>query len=93
MPTLAFRGEHITLAQALKLAGLAESGGQAKRPGRGGTIRGNGRGDAKQKVKAARRTHAHNLRGKSYYTGRPVKGASSWLGQGITCPPCGGSLR
>jgi ribosome-associated protein len=28
--TLALRGEYITLAQALKVAGLAETGGQAK---------------------------------------------------------------
>jgi ribosome-associated protein len=30
MPTLQLRGDHITLAQALKAAGLTESGGQAK---------------------------------------------------------------
>jgi ribosome-associated protein len=28
--TLALRGDHITLAQAVKAAGLADSGGQAK---------------------------------------------------------------
>jgi ribosome-associated protein len=30
VPTLNLRGEHITLAQALKAAGLAGTGGQAK---------------------------------------------------------------
>ncbi len=30
MTTLLLRGEHITLAQALKAAGLADTGGQAK---------------------------------------------------------------
>ncbi len=30
MTTLLLRGEHITLAQALKVAGLADTGGQAK---------------------------------------------------------------
>ena len=39
MTTLSLRGEHITLAQALKAAGLAESGGQAKHLVRTGTIR------------------------------------------------------
>ncbi len=38
MPTLTLRGEHITLAQALKAAGLADSGGQAKHLARGGTV-------------------------------------------------------
>jgi ribosome-associated protein len=38
MPTLTLRGEHITLAQALKAAGLADSGGQAKHLARSGTV-------------------------------------------------------
>ena len=38
MPTLTPRGDHITLAQALKAAGLADSGGQAKRLARSGTV-------------------------------------------------------
>jgi ribosome-associated protein len=36
------RGEHITLAQAVKLAGLAETGGQAKHLVRSGEVRVNG---------------------------------------------------
>jgi ribosome-associated protein len=43
MPTLTLRGEHITLAQALKAAGLADSGGQAKHLVRGGSVTVNGR--------------------------------------------------
>jgi ribosome-associated protein len=42
MPTLPLRGDHITLAQALKAAGLADSGGQAKHLVRGGTVTVNG---------------------------------------------------
>lgn len=42
MTTLQLRGEHITLAQALKAAGLAESGGQAKHLVRDGTVTVNG---------------------------------------------------
>jgi ribosome-associated protein len=38
MPTLALRGEHITLAQAIKAAGLADSGGQAKHVVREGKV-------------------------------------------------------
>jgi ribosome-associated protein len=38
MPTLTLRGEHITLAQALKVAGLADSGGQAKNVVRDGLV-------------------------------------------------------
>jgi ribosome-associated protein len=30
MPSLPLRGDHITLAQAVKVAGCADSGGQAK---------------------------------------------------------------
>src|SRR5262249_10074438 len=41
--TLRLRGEHITLAQALKAAGLADSGGQAKDPARGRRVNVNGR--------------------------------------------------
>ena len=40
--TLILRGEHITLAQAVKAAGLAGSGGQAKHLVRQGAIRVNG---------------------------------------------------
>ncbi len=42
MPTLALRGESITLAQAVKAAGLADSGGQAKHLVRAGGVRVNG---------------------------------------------------
>ncbi len=42
METLTLRGDHITLAQALKAAGLADSGGQAKHLVRGGTVTVNG---------------------------------------------------
>lgn len=42
MPTLSLRGDHITLAQAVKAAGLADSGGQAKQLVRGGTVLVNG---------------------------------------------------
>jgi ribosome-associated protein len=39
---LALRGEYITLAQAVKAVGLADSGGQAKVLVRGGSVRVNG---------------------------------------------------
>jgi ribosome-associated protein len=39
---LELRGEHITLAQALKAAGLAGTGGQAKHLVRGGEVTVNG---------------------------------------------------
>lgn len=39
---LPLRGEHITLAQALKAAGLASSGGQAKHLVRAGAVQVNG---------------------------------------------------
>lgn len=42
MTTLTIRDEHITLAQALKAAGLADSGGQAKHLVREGTVTVNG---------------------------------------------------
>jgi ribosome-associated protein len=42
MPLLTLRGEFITLAQAVKAAGLAGSGGQAKHLIRQGSIRVNG---------------------------------------------------
>jgi ribosome-associated protein len=42
MTTLAIHGEFITLAQALKAAGLAGSGGQAKHLARSGTVSVNG---------------------------------------------------
>jgi ribosome-associated protein len=40
--TLALRGEHITLAQALKAVGAADTGGQAKHLVRGGAVTVNG---------------------------------------------------
>jgi ribosome-associated protein len=40
--TLALRGDHITLAQALKAVGLADTGGQAKFMVREGTATVNG---------------------------------------------------
>jgi ribosome-associated protein len=40
--TLTLRGEHITLAQALKVVGVADTGGQAKVLVRTGTITVNG---------------------------------------------------
>jgi ribosome-associated protein len=42
MPLLSLRGDHITLAHAIKAAGLADSGGQAKHLVRGGTVMVNG---------------------------------------------------
>ncbi len=42
MPTIPLRGAHITLAQAVKAAGLADTGGQAKHLVRSGTITVNG---------------------------------------------------
>ena len=42
MPTLPLNGDHITLARALKAAGLAASGGEAKHVVRGGDVRVNG---------------------------------------------------
>lgn len=42
MTTIALRGDHITLAQAVKVAGLAETGGQAKTLVRAGVVRVNG---------------------------------------------------
>jgi ribosome-associated protein len=42
MPTLPLRGDHITLAQAVKAAGFADSGGQAKRLVREGFVTVNG---------------------------------------------------
>jgi len=42
MPTLPLRGEHITLAQAVKAAGLADTGGQAKHRVRCGEFQVNG---------------------------------------------------
>jgi ribosome-associated protein len=42
MATLTLRGDHITLAQAVKAAGLAETGGQAKMIVRTGVVRVNG---------------------------------------------------
>jgi ribosome-associated protein len=42
MTTLALRGAHITVAQAIKAAGLADTGGQAKFLVREGAVRVNG---------------------------------------------------
>jgi ribosome-associated protein len=42
MPSLPLRGDHITLAQAVKVAGMAESGGQAKYLVRAGRVTVNG---------------------------------------------------
>jgi ribosome-associated protein len=42
MPTLPLRGAHITLAQAVKAAGFADSGGQAKHLVREGSVTVNG---------------------------------------------------
>jgi ribosome-associated protein len=42
MQQLTLRGDHITLAHAVKAVGLADSGGQAKHLVRGGTFRVNG---------------------------------------------------
>src|SRR5262249_34412884 len=43
VPTpITLRGEHITLAQAVKVAGLADTGGQAKLLVRAGKVRVNG---------------------------------------------------
>jgi ribosome-associated protein len=42
VPTLPLRGEHVTLAQAVKAAGFADTGGQAKHLVREGTVTVNG---------------------------------------------------
>jgi ribosome-associated protein len=42
MTPLPLRGEFVTLAQAVKIAGLAETGGQAKLLVRNGAVRVNG---------------------------------------------------
>ena len=42
MSTLSLHGDHITLAQALKAAGLADTGGQAKHLVREGRVTVNG---------------------------------------------------
>lgn len=42
MPSITLRGDHLTLAQALKASGLTSSGGEAKHLIRGGTVRVNG---------------------------------------------------
>ena len=42
MPTLPLRGDYITLAQAVKAAGLADTGGQAKYRVRSGEFQVNG---------------------------------------------------
>jgi ribosome-associated protein len=43
MPTLPLQGEHITLAQAVKAAGFADTGGQAKYLVREGKVTVNGK--------------------------------------------------
>ena len=47
MASLPVHGEHITLAQALKAAGMADTGGQAKALIRGGDVTVNGEVEAK----------------------------------------------
>ena len=42
MTSLPLRGDHITLAQAVKVAGLADTGGQAKHLVRAGNVTVNG---------------------------------------------------
>ncbi|HLJ91799.1 MAG TPA: RNA-binding S4 domain-containing protein [Gemmataceae bacterium] len=42
MPALRLRGEHVTLAQAIKAAGFAETGGHAKALVREGVVTVNG---------------------------------------------------
>lgn len=42
MPTLPLRSDHITLAQAVKAAGFADTGGQAKHLVRQGSVTVNG---------------------------------------------------
>ncbi len=42
MPALPLRGEHVTLAQAMKAAGFADTGGQAKALVREGEVTVNG---------------------------------------------------
>jgi ribosome-associated protein len=42
MPSITLKGDHITLAQAVKVAGLTDSGGQAKNLVRDGSVRVNG---------------------------------------------------
>jgi ribosome-associated protein len=54
MTTLLLRGEHITLAQAIKAAGLADSGGQAKQLVRSGAVTVNGTVD----TQPGRKLHA-----------------------------------
>ena len=43
MPNLPLRGDHITLAQAVKAAGFADTGGQAKHLVRDGKVQVNGK--------------------------------------------------
>ena len=47
MPTLPLRGKHVTLAQAVKAAGFADTGGQAKHLIREGTVSVNGQGETR----------------------------------------------
>ncbi len=47
MSTVVLQGEYITLAQALKVAGLVESGGEAKHTVREGNVRVNGAAEAR----------------------------------------------
>jgi ribosome-associated protein len=52
--TLGLRADHITLAQAVKAVGLADSGGQAKQLVRGGTVTVNGT----REIQPGRKLHA-----------------------------------
>jgi ribosome-associated protein len=54
MPTLPLRGDTITLAQAVKAAGLADSGGQAKHLVRDGGVRVNGAAETRPGRKLVR---------------------------------------
>jgi ribosome-associated protein len=54
MNTLKLRGDHITLAQALKAAGFAGTGGQAKMLVRSGTVLVNGEAE----TRPGRKLHA-----------------------------------
>jgi ribosome-associated protein len=58
--TLVLRGSHITLAQAVKAAGLADTGGQAKMLVREGFMRVNG----EAVVQPGRKLHAGDTFGK-----------------------------
>lgn len=68
MATIQLKGDHITLAQAVKLAGLADTGGQAKHLVRAGLVRVNGA--------------AEDRPGRKLYAGDRVgKGGEEWVVQ------------